>query len=276
MSTNKAKSKVTKHKFGAYGWMPDLPDHRDHQFAAPLLKLGPLPAKVDLRKQCPAVYNQGQIGSCTANAIAGAIEFDRLKQKLSDFTPSRLFIYYNERSMENTVATDSGAQIRDGVKSVNQLGVCPEPEWPYVATPADPNTNIWPPGAKPGEKPTSNCYTAALQHKAVTYESVTRDLAQFRGCLAAGYPFVLGFTVYSAFESPQVAQTGVLNLPTSAEQVLGGHAVMAVGYDDTAQRFIIRNSWGTGWGMKGYFTMPYAYLLSQKLSSDFWTIRVVE
>ena len=276
MSTNKTKTKVPKHTFGAYGWMPDLPDQRDHQFAAPLLKLGPLPAKVDLRKQCPAIYNQGQIGSCTANAIAGAIEFDRLKQKLSDFTPSRLFIYYNERSLENTVATDSGAQIRDGIKSVSQLGVCPEPEWPYVATPADPNTNIWPPGAKPAEKPTQNCYTVALKHKAVTYESVTRDLAQFKGCLAAGYPFVLGFTVYSTFESPQVAQTGVLNLPTSAEQVLGGHAVMAVGYDDTAQRFIIRNSWGTGWGMKGYFTMPYAYLLSPKLSSDFWTIRVVK
>jgi C1A family cysteine protease len=145
-----------------------------------------------------------------------------------------------------------------------------------VATPADPNTNLWPPGAKPAEKPSPNCYADASKNKAVTYESVSRDLSQFRGCLAAGYPFVLGFTVYSAFESPQVAQTGVLNLPASSEQVLGGHAVMAVGYDDTAQRFIIRNSWGTAWGMKGYFTMPYAYLLSAKLSSDFWTIRVVE
>jgi C1A family cysteine protease len=276
MSKTKAKPNVMKPKTGYYGWSPDLPDHRDRQFAAPLLKLGPLPSKVDLRKQCPTVYNQGQIGSCTANAIAGAIEFDRLKQQLSDFTPSRLFIYYNERSMENTVATDSGAQIRDGVKSVSQLGVCPETEWPYVATPADPNTNLWPPGAKPAQKPSPTCYADALQHKAVTYESVSRDLAQFKGCLADGYPFVLGFTVYSAFESPQVAQTGVLNLPTSSEQVLGGHAVMAVGYDDVAQRFIIRNSWGTGWGLKGYFTMPYAYLLSQKLSSDFWTIRVVE
>lgn len=272
----KTKAKFNQPQPGYYGWRPDLPDHRDHQFAAPLLKLGPLPAKVDLRKQCPPVYNQGQIGSCTANAIAAAIEFDRLKQKLPDFTPSRLFIYYNERSLEHTVATDSGAQIRDGVKSVNHLGVCPEPEWTYVATPADPNTNLWPPGAKPAQKPKPNCYTDALQHKAVTYESVTRDLAQFRGCLAAGYPFVLGFTVYSAFESVSVAQTGVLNLPASGEQVLGGHAVMAVGYDDAAQRFIIRNSWGTGWGLKGYFTMPYAYLLSQKLSSDFWTIRVVE
>jgi len=277
MSTTKSKSNPAKnHKAGRYGWMPDLPDHRDRQFTAPLLKLGPLPAKVDLRKQCPAVYNQGQIGSCTANAIAGAIEFDRLKQQLPDFIPSRLFIYYNERSMENTVATDSGAQIRDGVKSVSHLGVCPESEWPYIATPANPTTNIWPPGAKPEEKPTPNCYADALQHKAVTYESVSRDLTQFRGCLAAGYPFVLGFTVYSAFESPQVAQTGILNLPASSEQVVGGHAVMAVGYDDTAQRFIIRNSWGATWGMKGYFTMPYAYLLSDKLSSDFWTIRVVE
>jgi C1A family cysteine protease len=110
----------------------------------------------------------------------------------------------------------------------------------------------------------------------LSYQSVSRDLAQFRGCLASGYPFVLGFTVYTAFESAQVAQTGVLNMPASSEKVLGGHAVMAVGYDDTAQRFIIRNSWGAGWGMKGYFTMPYAYLLSQNLSSDFWTIRVVE
>jgi C1A family cysteine protease len=276
MSTNKSKPIHHPRKIARYGWTPDLPDNRDHQYAAPLLKLGPLPAKVDLRKQCPGVYNQGQIGSCTANAIAGAIEFDLLKQKLPDFTPSRLFIYYNERNMEHTVGTDSGAQIRDGVKSVNQLGVCPETEWPYVATPADPNTNLWPPGAKPAQKPTPACYTDALKNKAVSYESVTRDLAQFRGCLAAGYPFVLGFTVYSGFESPQVAQTGVLNLPTSAEQVEGGHAVLAVGYDDTAQRFIIRNSWGAAWGMKGYFTMPYAYLLSQKLSSDFWTIRVIE
>lgn len=270
------KSNLIKHKIGFYGWTPDLPDHRDHQFAAPLAKLVSLPAKVDLRSKCPKVYDQGQIGSCTANAIAGAIEFDLKKQKLPDFIPSRLFIYYNERQMEHSVAMDSGAQIRDGVKSVNHLGVCPEKEWTYVATPADPNTNLWPPGAKPAQKPTPSCYKDALKHQAVNYQSVSRDLAQFKGCLAAGYPFILGFTVYTAFESSQVAGTGVLNLPTSAEKVEGGHAVLAVGYDDATQRFIIRNSWGTGWGMKGYFTMPYAYLLSANLSSDFWTIRVVE
>ncbi len=273
---SKNKKTVKQRKIATYGWSPDLPDQRDHLYSAPLLKLGPLPAKADLRKQCPAVYNQGQIGSCTANAIAAAIEFDRLKQKLTDFVPSRLFIYFNERNMEHTVATDSGAQIRDGVKSVNQLGVCPEPEWPYIATPADPNTNVWPPGAKPAQQPTPNCYQDALKHQVVSYERVNPDLAQMKGCLAAGYPFVFGFTVYDAFESAAVAKTGVLNLPASTEQVVGGHAVLAVGYDDAAQRFIVRNSWGAQWGQAGYFTIPYAYLITGNLADDFWTIRMVE
>ena len=105
---------------------------------------------------------------------------------------------------------------------------------------------------------------------------MNRDLAQMKGCLAAGYPFVFGFTVYDAFESGVVAKTGVLNMPTSAEQVVGGHAVLCVGYDDAAQRFIVRNSWGAKWGQKGYFTMPYAYMITRGLASDFWTIRVVE
>ena len=274
MSKNKSHS--PHRKIARYGWTPDLPDQRDHLYAAPLPKLGPLPAKVDLRKLCPKVYDQGQIGSCTANAIAGAIEFDLNNQKLKSFTPSRLFIYFNERSMEHSVATDSGAQIRDGVKSVNQLGVCPETEWTYDATPADPNTSVWPAGAKPAQKPTPACYQDALNHQVTSYQRVNRDLAQMKGCLAAGYPFVFGFTVYDAFESGVVAKTGVLNMPTSAEQVVGGHAVLCVGYDDVAQRFIVRNSWGAKWGQKGYFTMPYAYMITRGLASDFWTIRVVE
>jgi len=174
------------------------------------------------------------------------------------------------------VGSDSGAQIRDGVKSVNKLGVCPEAEWPYDDTPADPNTNVWPPGAKAAERPTPGCYKEALQHQVVSYQRLNGDLTQMRGCLAAGYPFVFGFTVYDSFESAPVARSGVLNLPASAEQVVGGHAVLAVGYDDVAQRFIVRNSWGAQWGQKGYFTIPYAYLLSAHLASDFWTIRVVE
>jgi C1A family cysteine protease len=246
-----------------YGWQRDLPDHRDHVYAAPLAALGPLPAKVDLRPQCPPVYDQGQLGSCTANAIGGAIQFDRRKQQLADFIPSRLFIYYNERVMEHSVASDSGAQIRDGVKSVAKLGDCPETEWPYVIS-------------KFKTKPSAACYTDALKYKVVSYQRITQTLGQLKGCLASGYPFVFGFTVYESFESPTVAKTGHASLPKSGESVVGGHAVVGVGYDDTKQWFVVRNSWGEKWGMKGHFTLPYAYLSDANLASDFWTIRVVQ
>lgn len=247
-----------------FGWIPDLPDQRDYQYAAPIAAIGALPTKVDLTSACPPVYDQGQLGSCTANAIAGSIQFDQMKQNLAQiFTPSRLFIYYNERDMEGTVNSDSGAQIRDGMKSVGSLGACPEDMWPYVI-------------ANYAEKPSDACYQEALQHKAILYQRVVRDLIQMKGCLASGYPFVFGFTVYESFESQQVAQTGQAPMPHHGEKVLGGHAVMAVGYDDANQRFLVRNSWGTGWGMQGYFTLPYAYFTSRSLSSDFWTVRLVQ
>ncbi len=251
-------------KISRYGWIPDLPDHRDFLYAAPVAIIGAPPASVDLRPQCPAVYNQGQLGSCTANAIAGAIQFEQMKQKLAQiFTPSRLFIYYNERVIEHTVDSDSGAQIRDGIKSVGKQGDCPETEWPYVI-------------AKFKTKPPQSCYTDALKNKAVLYQRLTPALSQLKGCVASGYPFVFGFTVYESFESAQVAKTGHAALPKSDEAAIGGHAVMCVGYDDAKQWFIVRNSWGPGWGMKGYFTLPYPYLLSASLSSDFWTIRLVQ
>lgn len=268
----KLSSKITRH---GLGWVPDLPDNRDHLYSAPMAKIGPLPAKVDLRKHCPAVYNQGQIGSCTANAIAAAVQFDRKKQKLADFIPSRLFIYYNERSMERSVPLDNGAQIRDGIKSVGKQGVCPEKEWSYDDTPADPTTNVWPTGAKPARKPPKACYTDAKKYRAVSYQRVNRTVSQMKGCLADGYPFVFGFTVYDNFESAEVARTGLLDMPAPKEGVIGGHAVLAVGYDDKTQRFTVRNSWGTRWGKRGYFTMPYSYLLTENLSDDFWTIRLV-
>jgi C1A family cysteine protease len=249
-------------RHGGYGWVPDLPDARDHLYAAPPEFLTALPPQVDLRGQCPAVYDQGQLGSCTANAIAGAFEFDLLRQKAADFMPSRLFIYYNERVMENTVQSDAGAQIRDGIKSVAKQGVCPESEWPYDI-------------AKFADQPPAQCYTDALNHQVTSYQRVTQLLNQLKGCLAHGNPFVLGFTVYASFESDQVAQTGEVPMPAPGEQQLGGHAVLAVGYDDSTQRFTVRNSWGAGWGMSGYFTLPYAYLIDRSLSSDFWTLLTV-
>ncbi|MGI8825450.1 MAG: C1 family peptidase [Chloroflexota bacterium] len=247
-----------------FGWVPDVPDQRDHLYAAPIARTTNLPSSVDLRPNCPPIYDQGNLGSCTANAIAGAIQFDRIKQQLQPaFAPSRLFVYYNERVMEGTVASDSGAQIRDGIKSIGQQGDCPENMWPYDI-------------AQFQVKPSQACYDAAVKYKAILYQSVTQNLTQMKGRLADGYPFVFGFTVYESFESPQVAQTGEAPLPGSNEQVLGGHAVLAVGYDDATARFIARNSWGTGWGMQGYFTLPYAYLTQASLSTDFWTISIVQ
>jgi C1A family cysteine protease len=254
---------MSKKSIRYYGWQPDLPDHRDYSFQA-LIKVTKLPSKIDLRKQCPAVYNQGQLGSCTANAIAAAFEFEQMKQDaLKVFMPSRLFIYYNERVMEHTVKTDSGAQIRDGIKSIHKQGVCPETLVPY---------NI----SKFAQKPSAKAYQAAAKNLLMSYHRVNQNINDMKSCLAQGYPFVFGFTVYDAFESAVVAKTGKLNMPTKNETVIGGHAVMAVDYDDANKRFMVRNSWCADWGMNGYFTMPYDYLLNDNLSTDFWTIRLVE
>ena len=251
-------------KIQGYGWNPDMPDGRDLLYAAPPEVATALPPMVDLRPQCPPVYDQGHLGSCTANSIAGALEFDQMKEKERAFTPSRLFIYYNERVMEGTVSSDSGAQIRDGVKSVNQQGAPPEdPDWPYDIT-------------KFADKPPQKAYDDAAKHKSILYQRLTPTLPQLKGCLASGFPFVFGFVVYESFESPQVASTGQAQMPQAGEQQLGGHAVLAVGYDESQQRFTIRNSWGPGSGMAGYFTLPYPYLLQHTLSSDFWTIRSVK
>lgn len=255
---------LTSHRIKKYGWIPDLPDIRDHMYSAPQQTMLNLPPSVDLRGQCPSVYDQGQLGSCTANAIAGAVQFDRMKAKQSpDFIPSRLFIYYNERVIEHTVSQDAGAMIRDGIKSIAKLGVCPEtPDWPYDIN-------------KFSDKPPAKAFTDAKQHKAVNYCRLVNTLSQLKGCLASGYPFVFGFSVYESFESEEVAKTGVVNLPKAGEKLLGGHAVMAIGYDDSHTRFLVRNSWGEGWGIGGYFTMPYAYLTDNNLADDFWTVEVI-
>jgi C1A family cysteine protease len=250
------------HKIQRYGWVPDLPDHRDQLYSAPVTALKTMLPAMDLTSQCPPVYDQGQLGSCTANAIGAAFEFELLKQQLTDFMPARLFIYYNERAMEGTIASDSGAQIRDGIKSVAQQGVCPETMWPYV--PAQFQT-----------QPPQPCYDEALKHKVILYQRLVPTLNQLKGCVASGYPFVFGFTVYDSFESSAVAASGHAPMPASGEAVIGGHAVMGVGYDDSQQWFIVRNSWGTTWGLNGYFTLPYAYVTDPNLADDFWTIRLI-
>jgi C1A family cysteine protease len=248
---------------GGYGWVRDLPDARDFTYGAPLFRFPQgLPPSVDLRSEFSPVYDQGQLGSCTANAIAGAIEFDQRKQGTKEFTPSRLFIYYNERAIEGTVRQDAGAQIRDGVKSVATLGAPPETDWAYDIS-------------KFTQKPPKQAYTDAKSDLVTKYARVTQDLTQMRGCLAEGYPFVFGFTVYESFESQAVAKTGKMAMPKTGEAVVGGHAVVAAGYQDDQRIFIVRNSWGSTWGLNGYFLMPYEYLITPHLANDFWTIRSV-
>jgi len=234
-----------------------------------------LPPAVDLRPQIPwPPYDQGAIGSCTANAIAGAIQFDRHKQQQNpDFTPSRLFIYYNERAMEHSTPVDAGAQIRDGIKSVAHQGVCKETTWPYDPVEADPGTHLFPPGSPPATKPPAAAYHEAESYKAVSYSRVQQSLAQMKGCLAEGFPFVFGFSVYSSLYDANGNPLAVVPMPSGADNLLGGHAVLAVGYDDSRQLFTIRNSWGGDVQDHGYFYLPYSYLTDDNLANDFWTIR---
>jgi len=126
-ATTKIKTRSSKW----YGWLPDLPDHRDLFYSAVAPRKATLPRKIDMRSKCSPVDDQGQLGSCTANALVGALEFLELKDGAQFVDLSRLFVYYNERVIEGTVDQDSGAFIRDGIKSVAKQGVCTESEWPY-------------------------------------------------------------------------------------------------------------------------------------------------
>jgi len=246
------------------GWKPDLPDFRDRHLAIHAHHKLNLPRKVDLRpKEHFEIYDQGHLGSCTANAIGAAFHFDQIRQGIKDFTPSRLFIYYNERVMEGSVMSDNGASLRDGIKSVHKLGVCPEKLWPYMV-------------GRFTERPAESCYKAAHHHRAKEYARVNQNLEALKACIADGFPFVFGFTVFSSFHTCCVSWTGRMQMPTAHDKPLGGHAVMACGYDDNSEVFIVRNSWGHGWGDSGYFYMPYAYITNPRLAQDFWAIRFVE
>ena len=249
-------------EFGGYGWIPQLPDLRDARLS--ISATTELPSEVNLstRADMPPVYNQGQLESCTANAIAAAVDFDNHSRTQLFLTPSRLWIWYQERVIENTVSQDVGAQIRDGAKVVANLGVCPESDWPY-----DPATFA----ATPPQKD----YSDALGDRVLTYAAVPQNLWSIKSVLAGGRPVVFGFTVYSAFESPQVAKSGIVPMPSPSDSALGGHAVVLVGYNDAVDRFRVRNSWGADWGQEGYFEMPYLYVTSPSLATDFWVLKTV-
>ena len=270
------------------GWVPDTPDIRDTYQVLSSQILEALPPVVDLRANESMkfpIFDQGQLGSCTANAISAAVTFAYYKQKSAlkithtdnsnndnhitienpFYIGSRLFIYYNERVMENSINSDAGAMIRDGIKSINRKGVCKEtPTWPYDIN-------------KFTQKPSNQAYQEAMLHQALQYRRIDNtNIDNLKGCLSQGFPFVFGFTVYSSFMTAAVAKTGIMPMPAANERVMGGHAVLGVGYDDNKKLFTVRNSWGQGWGDQGYFYMPYDYITNSNLCDDFWNVTMME
>lgn len=241
-----------------YGWKRDYYDHRDHVHN---FEIKHTDKNIDLIENIDIeVYDQGNLGSCTANGIGFCYEYDEyIQNEGNKFRPSRLFIYYNEREMEGSINEDSGAQIRDGIKSINIIGVCSEKDWDY---------NI----DKFTVKPSDECYEFATHHKSVCYRRVIQNIEQLNEALHNGFPIVFGFAVFESFESEIVATTGIVPMPNFFEKMLGGHCVVIVGIDHEKKLFKIRNSWGDKWGDNGYCYFPFDFIINQEYCSDFWTV----
>ena len=218
-----------------------------------------LPPSVDLRSMFPPVYDQGELGSCTANALCGVYEFEENDENVNKgYKPSRLFVYYNERKLENTINEDSGAILSDGIRALQNYGVCSETKCPYVIE------NFT-------QRPSTDAYREALSHRVITATNIRQNVNDMKTSLYQKNPFVVGISIYESFESDEVARTGYVPMPNPArEQLLGGHAVCVCGY--IPNYWIVRNSWGPDWGDKGYFYLPTSYLLNPALSSDLWNI----
>jgi C1A family cysteine protease len=197
------------------------------------------------------IYDQGGLGSCTANAICSAYQF---------VTPShdgsRLFLYYNERMISNNIDKDTGATLSCGIKSLQIYGLCLESIWPYL------EHNIY-------TKPHKICYSRALKEKDVQYYNLQHNIHTMKECLLNGFPFVVGIAVFKNFEN---STTGIIELPNDTDVMIGGHAVLVCGYNDIEKHWIVRNSWGRKWGDNGYCYLPYEYLLDDSLSTELWCI----
>lgn len=239
-------------------------DSRDHKIIFNTTKASTAPTSIDLSRNCPSVYDQLDIGSCTANAASTMFSFICRKNQNKLILPSRLFLYYTTRTIQGTIDSDSGASLRDTMRALRSSGVCPETMWIY-------NEDLL------YQRPGSDCYTTALDYQALSYASISIGLSQMKNAIKSGFVFVMGILVYSSFVSNAVARTGMVPVPnTTRESYLGGHAICVIGFDDRRQAFLCRNSWGTGWGLRGNFYLPYSYAINRNLSFDAWTLYTAE
>lgn len=205
------------------------------------------------------VEDQGRIGSCTGCAVAGAVEYLERKFNQPVVDISRLFLYYQGRVALGTTGYDSGAMLRDVVKAASKVGAASERYWTYTTR------NL-------RSKPSAAAYAEAQRRRITEYQRID-SLGGIKQSLADGFPVVFGFAAFSNFTSAGMSMTGVLSMPSRTDRFMGGHAVVAVGYNDVSNTIMVRNSWGGRWGQRGYFTMPYDYVSTRSLSDDFWSIR---
>ena len=220
-----------------------------------------MPSKIiDLRPLCPPVVDQGDLATDSASALCSALEMIEIKAGRPNVRLSRLFLYYNQRDIENSLESDNGAKIASGLRSLEKQGCCTEESWKYNAL------NF-------ATRPSEACYMEGLIHKIASSQHI-ENLDQMRSCLADGFPFVFSMTIYESFQDPSVEKTGIVTMPKQGEQYFGSMAVLAVGYDDFKKTLIVRNSFGPSWGNKGYFTLPYAYATAKDMASDFWALAI--
>ncbi len=247
-----------------YGWNKDKSDTRDFKFGAIYEVTGSYPNVVDNRSTDWGIYNQGQLGSCTANSSLSAYRNLLLREKKIDIELSRLAQYYWSRLSEGSTATDNGAEIRDAIKVLASTGAALESLWPYDIE-------------KFTIEPSTEASHSASQHICVQYLSVNQTKDDICTAINKNGNLVIGITVYNSFEGIDCAKTGVIPIPdTTKEQALGGHAIELIGYDLDKNHVIFKNSWGADWGDKGYGYLPFDYILNNNLASDFWTLEVVD
>ncbi len=239
------------------------PDERDHYFSDLFGAPDPnyLPAKTDLRPEWGDIFDQLDLGSCVSNSVAYSLRYCFKKQKLGDFTPSRLFIYYNGRELGGYPSdSDTGLTIKDGYKSVAKYSTCGENMWPY-------NPDLF------AQRPPEECYKAAREHITFRYIHLDNDVNQIKKCLKDGYPVSFGAALFSSFMSAETASTGIVTVPdVKNEERMGGHALTIVGHSDEKDAFLVANQW-SNWGLDGFCWFPYEYMVNDDLVGDLWSPR---